>query len=639
MIGKVFNNRYQIIEKLGAGGTAIVYRAQDMLLHRMVTIKILREEYASNNEFVRRFRHEAQAVASLSHNNIVAVYDVGYEENMHYIVMEFVEGESLKDYIKRKGVLKLNEACNIISQLLAGLQHAHEHGIIHRDIKPHNILLGRDGRAKVTDFGIAVGMSNDVTMTYNTSSRIMGSVHYISPEQVQGKAVTEKSDIYSAGVVFYEMLTGRLPYVGETPISIAMQHVQGELALPNQVNPQVPASISYVVTRAMRRNPETRYDSAAEMADAVRAAYQSVQESEGDQVTDATISMRNPLKRKKDGQSVIIERAKDDDDDDGTGRRFTPGRIALLALAVALVGVIIWMATQLTGILIHDDTTTVPLVTGLPQSEAEAALTAAGLVAKIEYTASDTVAEGIVVSQSLSDGQKVSKGREIELTVSSGAAKVEVPPLVGSSQRIAQLTLANLGLNVEIDSEYNDEVDKDQVIMQSPEGGTQVEPGSTVKLLISLGEEPIQFNMINMVGLTLTEAQKYISDNKLTLASIDRERSDEVAAGIVIGQTPGEGVSVSSGDEVTLTVSEGPGPTLRSYTVNYVLPEDVDENEEELGLMHTVIITVDDVKGSREVYNQQHSGGGSVSHTVEYYNSGVITLYVDGVQAFSTEVP
>ncbi|MBQ1342733.1 MAG: Stk1 family PASTA domain-containing Ser/Thr kinase [Firmicutes bacterium] len=638
MIGKVFNNRYQIQEKLGAGGTAIVYRGQDLLLNRAVTIKILREEFANNGELVRRFRHEAQAVASLSHSNIVSVYDVGYEDNMHYIVMEFVEGESLKEYIKRKGPLRLSEACNIITQILAGVQHAHEHGIIHRDIKPHNILLGVDGRAKVTDFGIAVGMS-DVTMTYNSTTRIMGSVHYISPEQVQGQAATDKSDIYSCGVVFYEMLTGRVPYQGETPISIAMQHVQGELALPNQVNPQVPASISYVVTRAMRRNPETRYDSAAEMADAVRAAYQSVQESEGDQVTDATISMRNPLKRKKDGKSVIIERAKDEEDDGETSRRFTPGRIALLALAVALVGAIIWMATQLTGMLIHDDTATVPLVTGQSQAEAEAALTAAGLVAKIEYEASDTVDEGIVISQSVSDGQKVSKGREIELTVSSGAAKVEVPPLVGSSQRIAQLTLTNLGLNVEIDSEYNSEVDKDQVILQSPEGGTQVEPGSTVKLLISLGEEPVRFNMINMVGLTQAEAQKYISDNKLNLASINRERSDEVEAGIVIGQTPGEGVSVASGDEVTLTVSEGPGPTLRSYVVNYRLPEDVDENGEAVELLHTVTITVDDIKGSREVFSQQLSGGSSVAYTADYYNRGVITLYVDGVEAFSAEVP
>ncbi|MBO7668179.1 MAG: PASTA domain-containing protein, partial [Firmicutes bacterium] len=250
-----------------------------------------------------------------------------------------------------------------------------------------------------------------------------------------------------------------------------------------------------------------------------------------------------------------------------------------------------------------------------------------------------TVAEGIVISQSVSDGQKVSVGREIELTVSSGAAKVEVPQLVGSSQRIAQLTLANLGLNLEIDSEYNDEVDKDQVIMQSPEGGTQVEPGSTVKLLISLGEEPIQFNMINMVGLTQAEAQKYISDNKLTLSNIVRERSDEVEAGIVIGQSPGAGVGVASGDEVTITVSEGPGPALRSYVVNYRLPDDVGEDDEPLDLLHTVTITVDDIKGSREVFNQQLSGGSSVAYTADYYNRGVITLYVDGVESFSAEVP
>ncbi|MCL1816160.1 MAG: protein kinase, partial [Clostridiales bacterium] len=219
MIGKLFNNRYLIQEKLGSGGTAIVYKGQDTLLNRMVTVKILREEYASNDEFVRRFRREAQAVASLSHGNIVAVYDVGYEENMHYIVMEFVEGQSLKEYIKEKGALPVHIAAAIMMQVLDGIGYAHEHSIIHRDIKPHNILLGKDGRAKVTDFGIAVGMT-DMTQTYNTSSRIMGSVHYIAPEQVQGQPVAEKSDIYSAGVVFYEMLTGQLPFTGDTPISI-----------------------------------------------------------------------------------------------------------------------------------------------------------------------------------------------------------------------------------------------------------------------------------------------------------------------------------------------------------------------------------------------------------------------------------
>ena len=637
MIGKIFNNRYQIVEKLGAGGTAIVYRGQDMLLNRAVTIKILREEFVNNSELVRRFRHEALAVASLSHPNIVSVYDVGYEENMHYIVMEFVEGESLKEYIKRKGPLRLAEACNIITQILAGVQHAHEHGIVHRDIKPHNILLGVDGRAKVTDFGIAVGMS-DVTMTYNSTTRIMGSVHYISPEQVQGQPATDKSDIYSCGVVFYEMLTGRVPYQGETPISIAMQHVQGELILPNQANPQVPASISYVVTRAMRRNPETRYGSAAEMAEAVRSAYQSVLDSEGDQVSDTTVTVKNRLKGRKNRTETPAPVSDNDGGSDEGGRTFTPSRVLLL-LAVALVGAIVWMSTQLTGLLMHKDTVQVPQVTGLTQAQAEAALEDAGLAAKVEFEASEDVASGVVMEQSVAPEQRVNIGREVVLTVSSGAAKVQVPTLVNSSQRIAELTLANLGLNAEINSEYNAEVDKDQVIMQSPEGGTMVEPGSTVKLLISLGEEPVQFSIISMVGLTLNEAQKYISDNKLTLSSVERLRSDEYEAGVVLEQSPAYGTSVVAGSEVSLKVSEGPGPTLMTYDISYTVPEDVDDEGNPTEVIHAVTINVSDIKGNREVFSQQLSGGSNIMFTVEYYNHGTVVVYVDGAEAYSVAVP
>ncbi len=638
MIGKIFNNRYQIVEKLGAGGTAIVYRGQDMLLNRAVTIKILREEFVNNSELVRRFRHEALAVASLSHPNIVSVYDVGYEENMHYIVMEFVEGESLKEYIKRKGPLRLAEACNIITQILAGVQHAHEHGIVHRDIKPHNILLGVDGRAKVTDFGIAVGMS-DVTMTYNSTTRIMGSVHYISPEQVQGQPATDKSDIYSCGVVFYEMLTGRVPYQGETPISIAMQHVQGELILPNQANPQVPASISYVVTRAMRRNPETRYGSATEMAEAVRSAYQSVLDSEGDQVSDTTVTVKNRLKGRKNRTETPAPVSDNDGGSDEGGRSFTPSRVLLLLLAVALVGAIVWMSTQLTGLLMHKDTVQVPQVTGLTQAQAEAALEDAGLAAKVEFEASEDVASGVVMEQSVAPEQRVNIGREVVLTVSSGAAKVQVPTLVNSSQRIAELTLANLGLNAEINSEYNAEVDKDQVIMQSPEGGTMVEPGSTVKLLISLGEEPVQFSIISMVGLTLNEAQKYISDNKLTLSSVERLRSDEYEAGVVLEQSPAYGTSVTAGSEVSLKVSEGPGPTLMTYDISYTVPEDMDDEGNPTEVIHAVTINVSDIKGNREVFSQQLSGGSNIMFTVEYYNHGTVVLYVDGAEAYSVAVP
>ena len=637
MIGKLFNQRYQIIEKLGAGGTAIVYRGQDTLLNRAVTIKILREEYAGNNDFVRRFRHEAQAVASLSHPNIVAVYDVGFEENMHYIVMEFVEGESLKEYIKRKGVLKLSEACNIITQILAGVQHAHEHGIIHRDIKPHNILLGKDGRAKVTDFGIAVGMS-DVTLTYNTSSRIMGSVHYISPEQVQGTAVTEKSDIYSAGVVFYEMLTGRLPFVGETPISIAMQHVQGELILPHQVNPDVPMGISYVVMRAMRKNPETRYASASEMAEAVRAAYQGSMDGvpvEAPTDEPVVVSQRK-RQQKKEEHNYPDEEAK------RSARRFTAGRVVLFALAAVLVVGIVWMAGRLFDALNREETVTVPYVVGMTQEQAETALIDRQLVPVVVEKNSTTVASGLVITQSVAAEQEVSPGREIEITVSLGEPLIDVPSLVGSSQRIAEMTLTNLGLLYVVNTEYNEEIPEGQVIMQSPDENAQVAAGSTVTLLVSLGKEPVKFSMQPLVGKTLEEAQAYIEENGLVLTIVTPTASYEYEEIVVVTQSLAPGTEVETGDEIELTVSEGPGPTAKTYIMEYDLPQDYEEDEDgderPVEIEHSVVITVEDVKGLREVFNQVLAGGSLVTHAVEYYNEAVITLLVDGVVVDSVEV-
>lgn len=637
MIGKLFNQRYQIIEKLGAGGTAIVYRGQDTLLNRAVTIKILREEYAGNNDFVRRFRHEAQAVASLSHPNIVAVYDVGFEENMHYIVMEFVEGESLKEYIKRKGVLKLSEACNIITQILAGVQHAHEHGIIHRDIKPHNILLGKDGRAKVTDFGIAVGMS-DVTLTYNTSSRIMGSVHYISPEQVQGTAVTEKSDIYSAGVVFYEMLTGRLPFVGETPISIAMQHVQGELILPHQVNPDVPMGISYVVMRAMRKNPETRYASASEMAEAVRAAYQGSMDGvpvEAPTDEPVVVSQRK-RQQKKEEHNYPDEEAK------RSARRFTAGRVVLFALAAVLVVGIVWMAGRLFDALNREETVTVPYVVGMTQEQAETALIDRQLVPVVVEKNSTTVASGLVITQSVAAEQEVSPGREIEITVSLGEPLIDVPSLVGSSQRIAEMTLTNLGLLYVVNTEYNEEIPEGQVIMQSPDENAQVAAGSTVTLLVSLGKEPVKFSMQPLVGKTLEEAQAYIEENGLVLTIVTPTASYEYEENVVVTQSLAPGAEVETGDEIELTVSEGPGPTAKTYIMEYDLPQDYEEDEDgderPVEIEHSVVITVEDVKGLREVFNQVLAGGSLVTHAVEYYNEAVITLLVDGVVVDSVEV-
>ena len=624
MIGKIFNNRYQIIEKLGAGGTAIVYRGQDMLLNRMVTVKILREEFASNQDFVRRFRHEAQAVASLSHHNIVSVYDVGYEENMHYIVMEFVEGESLKEYIKRKGVLKLNEACNIITQILAGLQHAHEHGIIHRDIKPHNILLGKDGRAKVTDFGIAVGMS-DVTLTYNTSSRIMGSVHYISPEQVQGLPVTEKSDIYSVGVVFYEMLTGRLPYVGETPISIAMQHVQGELILPHQINPEIPMGVSYVVMRAMRKNPETRYENAREMAEAIRAAYEgSVEPQDGEEAALAGAGSRQAgSSRRKPPEAKAQAEA-------GRSRRgLVPGRIVLAVLGVAALAALIFLVGKLVTSFTGDsDSALVPYVVGMTLEQAESAFADQDIIANPIYKTSDTQEAGIVIAQSVAADQKVSKGRTIDITVSEGPAAVEVPALAvaGMTQRIAELTLSNLGLEAVTTEEYNKDVAKGEVIMQSPEAGTRVPPGSTVTLLISLGEEPVQFTMEKLVGKTLDEAYQYADENGLTISAVNPATSYQYEANVVTAQSLDPGARVQTGDQLELTVSEGPGPVGESIAYDYLVPMLVSEPEAE----RYVVAVVTDDTGSTTVYEGMAEAGSTITFNITYIGSATLNISVDG---------
>ena len=622
MIGKIFNNRYKIIEKLGSGGTSIVYRGQDLLLNRMVTVKILREEYASNADFVRRFRHEAQAVASLSHSNIVAVYDVGFEENMHYIVMEFVEGESLKEYIRRKGAIPVPEACNIITQILAGVQHAHEHGIIHRDLKSHNILLSKDGRAKVTDFGIAVGMI-DVTLTYNTSSRIMGSVHYISPEQVQGQAVTEKSDIYSVGVIFYEMLTGRLPFLGETPISIAMQHVQGELILPHQINPKVPMGISYVVMRAMRKNPDARYDSAEDMAKAVRAAYSG--ESVDSEEVVPTFEEGEQINK------VIPKNTKRNEEATGKKGLFAKGKLNTPRLVLLIAGVVVLIALIVVGIRFltimgPGSPAVMPQVVGLSLSDAESRLAEEELVADVTYVDSTEEAD-TVIGQDIAEGEEVERGSSVGLTVSNGISGPEMPDLIGVTRRIAELTLANRGITATITEEYDDEVPVNEVIYQYPVEGTIITENTAVELIISLGPEPEDIFMPNLLGKTLEEARPIIEEYQLDVVETKYASSTEYYEGQICEQSIQPNASTQTGVEITITVSEGPGPQAKNHTAYYMVPDD--------GETHEVVIEVVDSNGTRQVYNEEHDPGTFVDYTFEYYGTGSMNILLDGMVVYN----
>ena len=655
MIGKLFNQRYQIQEKLGSGGTAIVYKGQDTLLNRMVTIKILREEYASNDEFVRRFRHEAQAVASLSHGNIVSVYDVGFEDNMHYIVMEFVEGLSLKDYIKQKGALPVQPACAIMMQILDGIKYAHEHGIIHRDIKPHNILLGKDGRTKVTDFGIAVGMT-DMTQTYNTSSRIMGSVHYIAPEQVQGQPVTEKSDIYSAGVVFYEMLTGQLPFSGDTPISIAMQHVQGELILPHQLNHRVPMGLSYVVMRAMRKNPETRYENVKEMMEAIHNSTEglnSVYVPPPEESLENTHNLNQPLSGKNndsppesDEQRPGLfkkDKAKRPDrepippdfrpEPNKPRRRISATTIILAVLLLAFAVTMVWAISQLRNIIFDEspgtsNLVTMPNVVGWDLADAEEALIALGLTPKNTRRYDEDVDVNVVMQQSVAANSDVRQGSDINLTVSDGPRLTDVPLVVGDSEMMAENKLRSKGLIANyLEPEYSEDYPAGDIISQDPEVGEQARGGSYVDLIVSLGPEPVPVTVPNVLEHTLEEATALLEEAGLFAGEIKREDSNAYFADIVMEQSAAADTELNQGDAVDLTVSRGPGPkpVIGSTWVNFDVPAD--------GVSHLVTIIVSDEQDEqREVYSMSLSPGYPLREQVNFMGEATITVYMDEVQ-------
>ncbi|MDR2712712.1 MAG: Stk1 family PASTA domain-containing Ser/Thr kinase [Clostridiales bacterium] len=625
MIGKIFNGRYEIIEKLGSGGTAIVYKGLDTLLGRMITVKILREEFANDEEFVRRFRREAQAVACLSHGNIVAVYDVGYEDNMHYIVMEFVEGQSLKAHIKERGALPIHEAVMIMNQILEGIEYAHEHGLIHRDIKPHNILLGLDGRAKVTDFGIAVGM-DDVTQTYSTTSRIMGSVHYISPEQVQGHPVTEKSDIYSAGIVFYEMLTGQLPFSGDTPITIAMQHVQGELTLPYQINPDIPIGLSYVVMRSLRKNPAARYDTAKEMKTAIATV------SEGLSSMFDMMDEESHPRHERMPRGTREERAGKTQNPKGQKKKLKVGMVVIIVFAFILLLSAGWLISQAINAGKNSKEVEVPNMVGWTIEEAEAMLAQMNLPCEITLRNDNEIPEGEVISQTPKGGQMVKAARKepIILVVSEGIRKVEMPYLLGMTLKEAQIILNNNDLLYELIEKNDDEIPAGEIIGQIPEKGEIISAGETIALTVNLGKKAKIIKMPNLVGMSLNEARTTLEGLDLLIDDIKYEESNEYYSNIVISQSVAKDADIQEGSYVAILISSGPGPTARQATVRYTVPMD--------GMNHDIKIVVEDSTGTREVYNQTDAPGTMISEIITYYNKGKVDIYMDGELVYSQNV-
>ncbi len=592
-IGKLLDNRYEIMEQIGMGGMARVFRALDHRLNRQVAVKILREDLAEDAELRRRFHEESQAVAMLSHPNIVAVYDVSRSSDVEYIVMELIDGITLKQYMQKKGnKLNWREALHFITQIVKALGHAHSRGIIHRDIKPHNIMVLRDGSVKVADFGIArVASGGHSTLTQEA----LGSVHYISPEQARGSHIDARSDLYSAGVVLYEMITGRLPFEGDTPVSVAIQHINSIPLSPREIDPAIPEALEAITMKAMAPDPDNRYLSADDMLADLEEFRKNpninfdynvsgFQDDEDDvdktQVLPTAASISRVGSRVREPERVQNrsrsnppprrrEREEDEEEyDDGPRRPNWPIIGAVAAILVFVVALLyIMFSTAFSGSLgAQTQNIRVPSVTGYLFSEAQAntELLNGFTLVQGETVESDQPA-GTILHQSPDANSFVSgDDMTITVTVSSGEAEeVTMPPLEGKTlaQALSALQVdLDLGLRVDYDSrsEYHDTIPEGCVISTIPEEGTVLSEGQQVILVMSLGKEETPMVMPNLIGMDEETAKKTITDMGLVVGQVQPSPSDEQEAGKVWYQSVAVNASVTEGTTVDIFVSTGP---------------------------------------------------------------------------------
>ncbi len=542
---ELYGNRYRVVGLLGTGGMARVYRARDELLGREVALKVLSERLSSDRSFVERFRREAQNAAGLNHPNIVALYDYGDEDNRYFIVMELIEGRSLSEVLDEDGALMPERAAEIARDTANGLGRAHDAGLVHRDIKPHNIMITNNGQTKVTDFGIARALGGDAEATMTQTGMVIGTAAYLSPEQAQGNPVDARSDVYSLGCVLHETLTGDTPFSGDTPLSIAYKHVRENPERASEVNSDVPEALDAIVMKAMSKNPDNRYADANEMAEDLDRFLA------GQRVAATPFLAATSVMGAGTGTQVLSETEVYDDYPD-EDEKSNAGKYVLITLLV--LGLLALGAFLLSNLLAGAPEVEVPDVVGLTEDRATQELEDAGLEVNPRNRSNAEVDEGEVFRQTPEGGETAEEGDEVTIVVSSGPGEVTVPNLLSLSQDQAEAALEDVGLELGRVRTRSSEAAEGTVFEQNPGSGELLNEGEAVNIVISSGVALIE--VPGVVGLTEDEAVGAITDAGLT-PEVVTEPSDE-DEGIVIAQDPEQGSELEEGDTVQILVSEGP---------------------------------------------------------------------------------
>ncbi|MCF8009346.1 MAG: Stk1 family PASTA domain-containing Ser/Thr kinase [Halanaerobiales bacterium] len=634
MIGKLLNDRYKIKEKRGSGGMALVYKAQDILLDRVVAIKMLRPEFVSDEDFVNKFRHEAKAVARITHPNVVSIYDIVESEDSLYLVMEYIEGNDLKSIIRKRGKLTVAEALDIANQVTAGVEIAHKNNIIHCDIKPHNILITSKNQVKVTDFGIARAITSS-TMTITDT--VIGSAHYFSPEQAQGQEISTYSDIYSIGIVLYEMLTGQVPFKGDSPISVALKHIQSEPRNLKDINPKIPDRVNNLVMKALSKEPKDRFSNTSILRKELIQALKNIKIKDS-KIDTLEIESKNNKTRVID-KNELREKSKVVNQD-----KIKKNKTRLSAnnqnknkkykkVIIWTLVLIIFFSASIFGFFYFLRTYTdvpivkVPDLIGVSYKEATDIGSQTGLtvVKSEEEVFHNEVKKGHIISQEPIPGERVKQTRQIVVTVSKGPKLVQIPNFEGRPLREAEVILDNLGLILgEVEYEYSEEIDQNYIISQSVEPETETEINTEIYFVVSKGPQPNMISMPNLLGIKKDRAFDIIVNNGLEVGMLNYTKSTRYDEGLIISQQFEAGENVPEKSNIDLTISTGliNSGNYTEHQTNIAI-NIVGSNQQEIK------IVVNDSNGEEVIYQEVHNPGQFINKKIYSVGPTTINIYRD----------